>query len=50
MLPDSWVDSTTLSLFGSADAYYSLIFVAYIPAAIFLLVFVELGFTLFVNN
>jgi hypothetical protein len=50
MFEDSAVDELTLSLFGSANAYYFWAFVCAIPASIFFLIIIELGYSLFVNN
>lgn len=47
---DEFIDDLTLSIFGSTASYYFWAIICALPASIFFLVIIELGYTLFVNN
>lgn len=50
MIFEPVIDELTLNIFGTTSNYYFWVLICAIPASIFFLVIIELGYTLFVNN
>ncbi|KAF7639111.1 hypothetical protein Mgra_00001344 [Meloidogyne graminicola] len=50
MIPDDWVDESTLELFNSADTYYALLLPCLLPIIIIHFILIEIGLEFFINN